>query len=525
MKRKEPKKTEKTAREGNDAAHEEILANNEERQSANQEFYHRALVAEQRSDSILNSLISHVAVLGPDGTILQTNDSWDRFAQAEGSAPLHTIGPGANYLDVCRKAIAGGLPEAQAAVEGLQAVLAGQRDSFRTEYSCDSGQQQLWFVMYVTPLKGQPGAVVSHFDVTARKLAELAAQRNESIVQALLNSTTQSIVATDSTGTIMIANGNTEKMFGFKRSELLGQPLDTLIPVEVRGRHAEHHRNFFEKGISRPMGQGMELQGRRKDGTLFPVEIGLGLVETPKGKLGVAFVNDITQRRNLEIVAERNAREVRALAASLLTAQEEERRRVSRELHDQTCQQLASLAIDIGGLAANPVLRKDMRAELKALQARAVKTSEETRHLAYELHPSVLEDLGLVASLRALCKESSGREGFHAEFTNRGLPGAIPREVASCFYRVAQESLHNVVTHSGAKRATVELTWQAGILTLTVEDNGIGFDPEAVKGQGQLGLVGIEERARLIHGKLSIASRPGNGTRIALEVPLLGKNG
>ena len=100
------------------------------------------------------------------------------------------------------------------------------------------------------------------------------------------------------------------------------------------------------------MGIGLDLEGRRKDGTQFPVEIGLSAIETAAGKLAVAFVSDITQRRRLEQGAQAHAQEVQALAASLLTAQEEERRRVSRELHDQICQQLASLAIDIGGLAA-----------------------------------------------------------------------------------------------------------------------------------------------------------------------------
>ena len=118
-----------------------------------------------------------------------------------------------------------------------------------------------------------------------------------------------------------------------------------------------------------------------------------------------------------------HAQEVQALAASLLTAQEEERRRVSRELHDQICQQLASLAFDIGGLVADLPPAEDAQRRLKALQARVVKASEETRHIAYELHPLVLDDLGLVASLRALCNEFSERNPDIAlEFTTACLP-------------------------------------------------------------------------------------------------------
>ena len=148
-----------------------------------------------------------------------------------------------------------------------------------------------------------------------------------------------------------------------------------------------------------------DLEGRHKDGAKFPVEIALSPIETEEGKLAVAFVTDITQRRKLEHREQASSREIRALAASLLAAQEEERRRVSRDLHDQICQQLAALAFDIGSLAASPPLRKTLQSRLRALQARAVKASEEARHIAYELHPSVLDDLGLVASLGELCRE------------------------------------------------------------------------------------------------------------------------
>jgi len=251
------------------------------------------------------------------------------------------------------------------------------------------------------------------------------------------------------------------------------------------------------------------------------VEIGLSAIETAVGKLAVAFVSDITQRRQLEQAAQAHAREVRALAASLLTAQEEERRRVSRELHDQICQQLASLAIDIGGLAADRVTEEAQhRLKLKELQARIVKASEATRHIAYELHPSVLDDLGLVVSLQSLCKEFSEQTSIAVEFTNVALPGSVRREVASCLYRVAQESLRNIAKHACAKHVSVDLTLQKGTVVLTIADDGVGFDQEAVKGRGGLGLIGMEERARLVNGILSIATRPGHGTRIALEIPL-----
>ena len=358
-------------------------------------------------------------------------------------------------------------------------------------------------------------------DVTESKQAQDELERNESTIRALLDSASQSVVAVSPDGKIVLVNGNTEKMFGYSRKELLGQSLELLVPQKAWGRHVGHHVAFFANMRSRPIGEALDLAGRRKDGTTFPVEIGLSGIETATGKLAVAFVSDITERRRLEQAAQTHGEEAHALAASLLRAQEDERRRVSRELHDQICQQLASLAIDIGGLAADPPAPRDAQRRLKELQARVVKASEETRHIAYELHPSVLDDLGLVASLQGLCKEFSGRaKNMALQFTDVALPASVPREVASCLFRVAQESLQNVAKHAKARKVSVALSLQKENVVLTIADDGAGFDQTAVKGRGGLGLIGMDERARLVNGKLSIETRPGHGTRIALVVPI-----
>ncbi len=211
---------------------------------------------------------------------------------------------------------------------------------------------------------------------------------------------------------------------------------------------------------------------------------------------------------------------MQALAARLLTAQEEERRRVSRELHDQICQQLASLAIEISGMAADPPAPEKAQEVLKELQTRVIQASEATRHIAYELHPSVLDDLGLVASLRALCKKFSEDERVSVRFHNGELPSVIPRETASCLYRVVQESLQNIARHSGAKRASVNISMKKNVVAVSISDDGSGFELEEARGRGGLGLIGMEERTRLVHGKLSIAARKGHGTKISVEVPL-----
>jgi two-component system NarL family sensor kinase len=294
-----------------------------------------------------------------------------------------------------------------------------------------------------------------------------------------------------------------------------------LIPQEAAGRHGEHFKNYFASPRVRLMGNGLELTGLRRDGTSFPVEVSLSFIETARGNLAVAFISDISQRKQLEQAARERSEQVSALAANLLTVQEDERRRVSRELHDRICQQLASLAIDIGGLAVGQRGPGNLRGQLRELQSRVVTASEETRHIAYELHSSVLDDLGLLASLRDLCRQFAGGDKQHAvEFTGTPLNVTVPREVAGCVYRVAQESLQNAARHASSEYVSVALTLDNGRLILTITDDGVGFNCDEVKGRGRLGLISMEERARLVKGKLTIASQPGHGTRITLEVPL-----
>jgi PAS domain S-box-containing protein len=357
-------------------------------------------------------------------------------------------------------------------------------------------------------------------DITERKRLEATVRERDALSAALLDSASQSIIAVDAKGTIQLANKMAAHVFGYERTELMGQSLGALIPEPARMRHAQHERNFFAHWESRAMGIGLDLEAQRKDGTRFPVEVALSVIESLSGPLVVAFVSDITQRKQAEEITRKHAAEVETLAGSLLTAQEEERRRVSRELHDEICQQLAALTIHLGALAHEPLSESGARL-LKDLQGRLVRASEKTRHIAHDLHPSVLEDLGLETAVRDLCKQFSEQvENVELDFKDIQFPAKVSRGVASCIYRVAQESLNNIRKHAGAKRVSVALRMQGRKIALTVRDDGCGFNQEAALGKGGLGLIGMKERARLEHGTLAIISKSGQGTRIKLELPV-----
>jgi signal transduction histidine kinase len=139
------------------------------------------------------------------------------------------------------------------------------------------------------------------------------------------------------------------------------------------------------------------------------------------------------------------------------------------------------------------------------------------------LHPSILDDLGLVDALRSECGGFSEREGISVRYVPRDVPPGIPKELALCLYRIAQEGLRNVAKHSGAKEARVSLTATDEGILLSIEDAGVGFSPAHVHGRGGLGLASMEERARLIGGDLSIHSQPGKGTLIEVWAPLTGR--
>jgi signal transduction histidine kinase len=217
----------------------------------------------------------------------------------------------------------------------------------------------------------------------------------------------------------------------------------------------------------------------------------------------------------------RSRDEIRALAARLLTVQEEERRNLSRELHDQVCQNLVGLAMQVAALATKPPPPKETQTRLKAIQASIFKAAEEARDLAYQVHSPILDELGLMIALEDLhLKFTEQHPDIPVDLKNAGLPVAVPREVASCIFRVAQESLQNIAKHSNAKNVSVALGFENGTVVLTIGDDGVGFDLRAVKGRKGLGLIGMDERARLVKGKLTITAQPAHGTQITLEIPL-----
>jgi PAS domain S-box-containing protein len=416
-------------------------------------------------------------------------------------------------------------------------------------------------ISLVTDEKGQPcGFIGIDRDITERKRAEEALRKSEATGRALLESAAEGIVIVNPDGRIVLANVRTEELFGYQRDELLGQTLEVLLPERFQNSHADHRAAYFAEPRVRPMGIGLDLAARRKDGTEFPLEISLSFIKTEDGVIAMGFITDITERRQAEEalrrlnqqlelgvqertaglseaidileeqIAERHRaeeellssrEELRALSARLLSVQEEERSRIAREIHDELGQALTALKIDLTWVAQRLAPNQEHVKKKTDWMAHLIDTTvQAVRRISTELRPRILDHLGLVAALEWQIREFQDRTGIACMFTKHPEEITVHGERATTVFRICQEALTNVGRHANATRIDLSLTKVGRDLVLEVRDNGTGITKEAVADPKSLGLIGMRERVLPMGGDVTIKGVRGKGTAVTVRIPI-----
>lgn len=480
----------------------------------------RQLASELEREKILqlafHSLSARLMVLDRDGVVTYASRSWREMAGAC-RTPLCAPVPGDDYLEVCRGAGRG--DESFRAGEGLAAVLQGRADGFEMEYHCAAPGGSQWHLLQATPMPSEyGGVVVCHVNVTERHRME----------EALRQSSERYTLATAG-GAVGVWDWNreTDEMFVDPTlKSLLGyadHEISNHLEAWVRHAHPDDVPGAWDATNRYLEGRVPRLEHEyrmlHRDGSVrWFLARGAG-ERRPDGTIRrlVGTDTDVTERRTVEEELRQSRAELRRLAGRLVAAQDEERRRIARELHDDLIQRVAALGIGISRLA--DAIPAELRSRAAPLHAQVEHLADGIRSLSHRMHSTVLEHAGLVPALRSLCQEYGRLEGVVVELDTEGMEAGLPVELAGALYRIAQAGLRNVVRHAGVREARVTLARVGGSAELRVADAGRGFDPAAVAAEG-LGLVGMAERARLLGGVLEVRSAPGAGTELRARIPL-----
>ncbi len=501
-----------TAKEELQSTNEELTTLNEELQNRNAELGHLA----NDLSNLLVGVSIPVIVVGGDRRIRRFTAAAEpllNLIPADVGRPISDIRPNID------------MPE----LDSLISEVSGKGSLVDREVQ---GRDGRWYSLRMRPYKTAENKIdgvlmaLMDIDVMKRGLDQARMSLDNAVAErdlstSLLDMSGALIVILDRAGRIIGFNRACQEISGYSFREVKGRALwDFLLPPEevdeskgavariLEGAHPArtYERTWVCKDASRRV-------------IAWSAIVRLGADDGVRQIIGTGI--DITRRKLDADALRRSEDQLRRLTANLITAQEEERKRVARELHDDVNQRMAMLANEVSTLEQTaPASARLLRKQLRSLRERVDQLSDDLRNAAHRLHPSALEHFGVVAAIESHCSDFMKLHGIQVKLTHRSVPKSIPMEVALCLYRVTQECLNNVAKHSGAREAAVAIEKREGDIFLSITDNGTGFDPGLVADQNGLGIVGIRERVRLVDGTVLIHSQPARGTQIEVRVPL-----
>ena len=350
-------------------------------------------------------------------------------------------------------------------------------------------------------------------DITERKRSDETLRESEEKFRSVFRNAGVGMVIVSPEGRFLAANGTFCNYLGYTEEELREKTVQTVTYAEDWPLFAEKLRQVLTEGRAF---QRFEKRCLHKSGRIVYTESSASLIRNREGdpQYFVGDVVDITKRKEAEEV-------LSGISRKLIEAQEQERQRIARELHDDIGQRLALVAVGFDQIRQHaPGLPPDVLKRMRELQEQTMDLSSEVQAMSHALHAPKLELLGLVAAMRSMCHEFGEHQRMEISFRVNNLPNPLPSETSLCLSRVLQEALQNAAKHSGVKNVDVQLRGTTEEVQLTVSDLGKGFELNAaLKGRG-LGLTSMQERVRVLNGTLMIQSKPMGGTTIHVRVPV-----
>ncbi|HBB66559.1 MAG: hypothetical protein A2X28_07900 [Elusimicrobia bacterium GWA2_56_46] len=509
-------------------ANEELLSGNEELQSVNEEFE----TAKEELQSTNEELITSTEELGDANRILNlaNNDLSNLLASID--IPILLLGPDLvirRFTPPAEKVL-GMSPDKIGRYIGdirLPLLLPNLRQLL-LKVSRTGNAQKLevqstrgrWYYLFLRPYRTDrnkteksriEGAVMALVDIHDRKRWEKTLLR----LATLVRDSNDAIIIRDLKGRIVAWNSGAQKMYGYTDAEALEKRLARLMPEKDRVRM----RELVRISASGRQSEQIEARRRTRDGRILDVLLTVTVLRNEKHQPVeiAATERDITEQK-------RSERERRSLHLRAISAQETERKRIARELHDGVGQILSGVKFRLEALPGEAALSEKTAARIVNVGGFLSRAIAEVRRVSQNLMPSELVDLGLEPALHALCREFKGRSGVSVTLQIRRIPAGVAPEFGSALFRIVQEALNNAGKHSKADSVTVDLSRRGGEFLLNVSDNGIGFRPGEKRSSGGkgIGLGNMRERAELLGGSFELQSKPGAGTVIRVRIPLTG---
>ncbi|UWZ86939.1 CheR family methyltransferase [Occallatibacter riparius] len=508
---------------------EELQSANEELQTVNDELQQRNNVLTQTGNdltNLLNSVNIPLLMLNSEFQIRQFTPPMQRLLSVRPT----DIGRSINEIRL------------QLSIEDLEPILNEVLESLGTREMEVQDKEGRWHLLRVRPYRTSDnkieGLVVLLLDIDQLRSSQQQLVDARDFASSVVESVPVPIAVLNQDCTVRTANTSFRELTQMPASDLVGRSMPDLATLlwGIQGI-----REKLEDLLRGPAGSLLEFEHESTTAQRRTLLIKAQALSTDGNRVLLLMIEDISLRREAErlITQEKHAlegeiaiaarklnrtqEELRGLTGHLFSVQEEERQRVARELHDDISQRLSLIEIDLQQiLAQNGKGKKDGLEKLQALREQLSALNTDVRTMSHRLHPAILHDLGLPAALKALVTEFGAREGMPANYSSHDLPNTVPMEASIALYRIAQEALRNVAKHAGKTHVKVVLSAPDSKVELKIMDFGIGFDRDADPTTHGLGMISMQERARLAGGTLDVQSGLGQGTTITVTIPVDG---